>query len=185
MTLINLDQLQVKAAFSETDASRVAVGEPATVAFAALPTEELAAHVSEIDAISTVTSNVVTYGVTLTLDNPTTQVKPGMTATVTVIVSKSNNVLHVPTAAVRGSGASGTVTLMKNGKESTVQVIVGVRGDDSIEIASGLSAGEQVVVSTSRASSSTSATIPSRFGGAGGLLGGGLGGGGGATRTGG
>lgn len=185
MALINLNQLQVKAAFSETDAARVAVGQPATVTFAALPNEEVAAHVSEIDATSTVTSNVVTYGVTFTLDNPTVQVRPGMTATVTVIVAKANNVLHVPTAAVRGTGASGSVTLMKSGKESTVQVIIGVRGDDSIEIASGLSAGDQIVVSTSRASSSTSASIPSRFGGAGGLLGGGAGFGGGATRAGG
>ncbi len=190
MSLINLNDLQVKASFSETDAARVTVGQPATVTFAALPNEELAAHVSEIDSTSTVSSNVVTYGVTLTLDNPSTDVKPGMTATVTVIVAKANNVLHVPTAAVRGSGSSGTVTLMKNGKQSTVQVIVGVRGDDSDEIASGLSVGDQVVVSTSRASSSSSSSLTNRLGGAGGFgglggLGGGGLGGGGAVRAGG
>jgi multidrug efflux pump subunit AcrA (membrane-fusion protein) len=176
MTLINLSQLQVKAGFSETDAARVAVGQPATVTFAALPNEELAAHVSQIDATSTVTSNVVTYGVTLTLDNPTSEVKPGMTSTVTVIVAKADNVVHVPTAAVRGNGSTGSVTLMKDGKESTVQVTVGVRGDDSIEVASGLAVGDQVVVSTGRAST-TSGSIPSRFGGGAGFFGGGLGGG--------
>jgi macrolide-specific efflux system membrane fusion protein len=141
MTLINLSQLQVKASFSETDVARVALNQPATVSFSALPTEEVAAHVTEIDSTSTVSSNVVTYGVTFSLDNPTSDVKPGMTANVTVIVASANNVLHVPTAAVRGSGTSGTVTVMKNGKQSTVQVIVGVRGDSTDEIASGLTVG--------------------------------------------
>jgi HlyD family secretion protein len=179
MTLINLSQLQVKASFSETDVARVALNQPATVSFSALPTEEVAAHVTEIDSTSTVSSNVVTYGVTFSLDNPTSDVKPGMTANVTVIVASANNVLHVPTAAVRGSGTSGTVTVMKNGKQSTVQVIVGVRGDSTDEIASGLTVGEQVVVATTRATSSSSTGTGTGTGRLGGLGGGGFGGGGG------
>jgi multidrug efflux pump subunit AcrA (membrane-fusion protein) len=179
MTLINLSQLQVKASFSETDVARVALNQPATVSFSALPTEEVAAHVTEIDSTSTVSSNVVTYGVTFSLDNPTSDVKPGMTANVTVIVASANNVLHVPTAAVRGSGTSGTVTVMKNGKQSTVQVIVGVRGDSTDEIASGLTVGEQVVVATTRATSSSPTGTGTGTGRLGGLGGGGFGGGGG------
>ena len=176
ITLVDLTGLQVKAGFSETDVARVAVGQPATVTFPALPTEEVAAHVIQIDTTSTVVSSVVTYGVVLALDNPTSRVRPGMSASVTVVVAKANNVLHIPTAAARGSGNAGTVTVMRGGKQSTVAVAIGVRGDDSVEIDSGLAVGDQVVVSTGRASTST-ASVPARTGTGG--LGGALTGGGG------
>ena len=175
ITLIDLDALQVKAGFSETDVARVAVGQPATVSFPALPNEQAAAHVVAIDATSTVVSNVVTYNVTMALDNLTPHVKPGMSANVSVVVAKADNVLHVPTAAVRGSGATATVTLINSGKQTPVVVTVGVRGDDSTEVTSGLGASDQVLVSTGQLSTSTGgATVR----GAGGLGGGGLGGGG-------
>src|SRR2546421_4900935 len=180
VTLIDLDALQVKAGFSETDVARVAVGQPATVSFPALPNEQAAAHVVAIDATSTVVSNVVTYNVTMALDNLTPLVKPGMSANVSAVVAKADNVLHVPTAAVRGSGATATVTLINSGKQTPVVVTVGVRGDDSTEVTSGLGASDQVLVSTGQLSTSTGGATVRGVGGlgGGGLGGGGLGGGG-------
>ena len=156
------------------------VGQPATVSFPALPNEQAAAHVVAIDATSTVVSNVVTYNVTMALDNLTPLVKPGMSANVSVVVAKADNVLHVPTAAVRGSAATATVTLMNAGKQTPVVVTVGVRGDDATEVTSGLNPGDQVLVSTGQASSSTGGATVRGVGGlgGGGLGGGGLGGGG-------
>ena len=122
-------------------------------------------------------SNVVTYNAMLALDNTAAQVKPGMSANVSVVVAKADNVLHVPTAAVRGGGATATIMIVKSGKQTPTTVTVGVRGDDSTEIDSGLTEGDFVVVSTGPTGLSTGgATVRGVGGFGGGGLGGGLGG---------
>jgi multidrug efflux pump subunit AcrA (membrane-fusion protein) len=182
LTLTNLDMLEVKAGFSETDAAKVRVNQPATVSLSALPNQALAAHVASLDTTATVVSNVVTYNAVLVLDNTTPGVKPGMTAAVTVVTAERSGVVHVPTAAVRGTGANATVTVLKDGKETTTPVAVGLRGDDSVEILSGLAVNDQVVISSgTTATGSGTNTNTGRLptgGGIGGAGGGGPGGGG-------
>jgi multidrug efflux pump subunit AcrA (membrane-fusion protein) len=188
ISLIDLNGLEVKAGFSETDASRVKNGQPATVTFNALPGEQVAGHVVAVDNLATVVSNVVTYNVTVALDNAAGDVKPGMSASVAVFVGRADNVLHVPTAAVRGTGTTGTVTVVRNGAQVQVPVTVGLRGDDAVEIDSGLNAGDEVVVSTATSGatgSRTGATPGAGFGRGFGGGGGGFGGGGGGLRGGG
>src|SRR5206468_7671423 len=112
MTLSNLSTLQVKAGLSETDSAKVKAGQPAIVALAALPNNNLAAHVASIDTTATVVSNVVTYNAVLLLDNPTDGVKPGMTASVTIVTASRDSAVHVPTAAVRGTGNNTSVIVV-------------------------------------------------------------------------
>jgi macrolide-specific efflux system membrane fusion protein len=95
----------------------------------------------------------------------------------------------VPNAAVTGSGSLGTVTLQKNGKDVSQQVVVGLRGDSRTQIISGVNSGDQLVITIALPSVSSSGSTGSSGsgtlggGGLGGL--GGLGGGGGFFRGGG
>ena len=57
----------------------------------------------------------------------------------------ASNVLIIPTAAIKGSGANATVQLLVNGKTSTQSVVVGQQTQTESEITSGLSAGQNVV----------------------------------------
>ncbi len=57
----------------------------------------------------------------------------------------ASNVLIIPTAAIKGSGANATVQLLVNGKTSTESVVVGQQTQTESEITSGLSAGQNVV----------------------------------------
>jgi multidrug efflux pump subunit AcrA (membrane-fusion protein) len=181
--MTNLGQLDVQTTFSESDIAKVKVGMPATVSFSALATTQLSGHVASIAPTSTVTSNVVTYGATIALDQTDPAVKPGMTASVTVVIAKSSGVLNVPSAAVQGRNNVGTVTVV-NGKKQTPQTVtVGLRGDTTTEIVSGLKEGQTIVVSTSTLGNSVSTATTgvgagTRTGAGGGLGGGGLGGGG-------
>ena len=79
ITLVDLDQPEVLAGFSESDAAKIHRGQPATVAVDALPNTQLAAHVISIATTQTVVSNVVTYEVTFLLDSTAPNLKPGMT----------------------------------------------------------------------------------------------------------
>ena len=189
MTITNLDALTVKAGFAETDAAKLKIGQPAAISFNALPSTQAAGTVTQIDVNSTLVSNVVTYFATVAIAEQPPGVKPGMTASVTVTVDRREGVLNLPSAAVRGSGTTGTVTLL-NGKQQTTQTVgVGLRGDTTTEITSGLKVGDIVVLPSSTVSgvSSQLSNNIGRFiaGGGGGGLGGGLGGGGGGARGGG
>ena len=106
VTLVDLGRLEVTAGFSETDAAKVHVGQPATVCLDALPAARLAAHVIGIDTLSTVVSNVVTYNVTFALDRSTAGVKPGMSASVDVVTAERDNAVNLPSSAVTGSGGA-------------------------------------------------------------------------------
>ena len=77
-------------AFSESDISKVHVGQSATVTLDALSGVELAAHVSSISLVGTTSSSVVSYDATLTLDQNDSRVKPGMSASAAVIVGQAS-----------------------------------------------------------------------------------------------
>ena len=145
ITLVDLNSLEVKAAFSETDAAKVATGQPASVSFDALTGQSFTGKVVAIDSASTVTSNVVTYNVTVALDSPPPEVKVGMTASVDVTVAERDGVLELPASAISGRGETATVTVRTANGDEQRQITIGLRGDDSVEIASGLSAGDVVV----------------------------------------
>jgi hypothetical protein len=177
VTIDNLRDLEVVAGFAEADATKIAVGQPATVTLAALPSTEVAGVVAAISPTSVVSSNVVTYDETIALKDPPATVLDGMTADVSVVVETATNVLEVPSAAVTTTGLSSTVTVLKNGKDVTTRVTVGLVGNSTTQILSGVTAGEKLVEPTATISSSgtTGSTSPTRVfgGGGGGFAGGG------------
>ncbi|MDQ2754713.1 MAG: efflux RND transporter periplasmic adaptor subunit, partial [Actinomycetota bacterium] len=138
LTLADMANLQVVAGFAEADASKISVNQPATVALSALPNVTVAGKVSAVSAISTVVSNVVTYNVTITLDNPPSSVRAGMTAQADVVVASRANVVSIPSAAITGTGRFSTVTVLRAGKQSIQSVVLGLQGDTTTEITSGL-----------------------------------------------
>lgn len=189
LTITDLGSLTVKAGFAETDAAKLKVGQPAVISFSALPNAQAAGVVTEVDANSTLVSNVVTYYATVQITKVPTGVKPGMTASVTVTINRRDGVLTLPSAAVRGTGSTGTVTVENGKQQSTVTVGVGLRGDTLTEITSGLTAGQTVVLPSSTVSgvsSQVGSGTAGRFvaGGAGGLGGTGTGTGAGGARSG-
>ena len=172
--IVNTQTLTMTVAFSESDITKVKVGQPATITLDALAGVELGAHVTTISPIGTTSSGVVSYDATLTLDQSNSQVRLGMSASAAVIVDQAQGVT-VPNSAVTGSGSFATVNQLRNGKTVSKQVVVGLKGDSRTQIVSGLNAGDQLVVTTSlpslgssssSSSSSSAATgIGSRFGG--------------------
>ncbi len=186
--IVNTDGMTMNVSFSESDISKINVGKHATVTLDALPGVELGAHVSQISTIGTSSSGVVSFNATLTFDQSDGRVRPGMSASASVIASQAQGVT-VPNAAVSGAGSLGTVDVLRNGKTVSQQVVVGLRGDSRTQVISGLSPGDQVVIVVNLPSVSSSTTPSARgtgtLGGGGLFGGGGLGGGGGLFRGGG
>lgn len=172
VTLADLGSLQASAAFAEADATKLKVGQDASIAWSALSSATATGKVTSIAPTATTTNGVNTYAVTVSVDKVPTGARLGQTINVRVTVATVDNALRVPLAAVHTAGNRYTVTVRKDNQDSTVLVEVGVKGDEYYEITSGLTENETVVVTTTVSTGSSTGT-----GGFGGGFGGGLGGG--------
>jgi membrane fusion protein, macrolide-specific efflux system len=182
IVLTNVSNLEVQASFSESDAAKLIPGQQATFTFSALPNAEANGKLISVDLLPTSASGATSYGATFAIAGKVPGLKAGMTATVTDLTSAISNVLQVPSAAVtiRGSGAFVNVVTSSGGKESLVRtpVTVGLQGDASVQILSGIKAGTKVSISSSKSSVGSNG-FPSvgGLGVPGGIGGGGFGGG--------
>ncbi len=175
ITVADTSELEITGEFTESDVAKVKKGQVASVTFDAMRGEQASGKVTAIDQTSTTSNNVVQYGVTVSLSEPPAGLRIGATATVQVTVARADDVLYLPTAAVRTAGGQSTVTVLDKGEKVSRTVRVGVQGDAGTEISSGLAEGDQVVIATTGTGTGTG--FPTgRFPGGGG----GFGGGGGA-----
>jgi multidrug efflux pump subunit AcrA (membrane-fusion protein) len=130
----------------ESDIVKLAVGQQAEVTFDALGLEQkFAAVISSIEQAETKIQDVIYYKVRLQPAQRDLALKSGMTANITVFTAQKNNVLIVPSRAVK-TNAEKYVEILKDDK--TVErrtVVVGLRGDEGVEIVSGVVEGEEVV----------------------------------------
>ena len=82
------------------------------------------------------------------LDTADSTVLIGQTATLTIITDQRENVLVVPTSAVRTVDGHPTVTRRTNNVDAPVTVETGLVGTTGTEVTSGLAEGDQVVLPT-------------------------------------
>ncbi len=154
---------------------------------------------AQVNPVGTVTQGVVSYAIQITLDTQNPSVKPGMTVNATIQTAVHQDVLSVPSSAVKTvAGVStvqvfdppladtgGTTGVTSDVAPKQVPVTIGITDNTNVEILSGLTAGQQIVTRTSSgatavtAARTTTATAGTAAGAARG--GGGFGGGGGAA----
>ena len=96
----DLSRMQVEASVPEADVGELKVGQDVHFTVDAYK-ETFHGKVKEIRLAATTASNVVTYPVIVEADNPDEKLFPGMTATISIIVSQVEDVTMVPTAALR------------------------------------------------------------------------------------
>jgi len=147
----DLDRLQVDAFVDETDIGQVAVGQRARVTVDAYPNRTFAGRVSKIASGATMQQNVVTYDVTIALENPSHLLKPDMTASVDIEVGRRYNALAVPVDAVKLTTAGSTCTVMSKGPKGQPRfevrhVRTGISDGEYTEVLRGLKAGDRVVL---------------------------------------
>ena len=187
ITITNLSGLVVNTSVAEIDVSKVKTGQKATVTLNALPDKPVQATVSSINLTPTTSGNVVSYGAQLALTSPPDGLRPGQSASVVITVAEADDALSVPAAAVQTVGSTNLVTVQENGQNVTRQVQVGLRGESTVQITSGLSEGDNVVLTGTATTGTAGGTgRTGGTGGTGGFPGGGTGGfpGGGQRGTG-
>ena len=150
IVVADLDRLQVDAFVDETDIGKVRIGQEADITVDAFPRRVFKGQVTKIASGSTIQQGVVTYDVTISPTNLGHQLKPDMTASVTIQTGRRPNVLLVPSEAVKAGkrGATVSVLVKQDGKTIIVPRSVKTGGSDGVntEIREGLKENETVVL---------------------------------------
>jgi RND family efflux transporter MFP subunit len=168
----------ISASITEADVVHVQAGQGARVVFTALGTAATAKVASPPTAAnsSSGSNSVVTFPVSLALDQAVTGLLPGMSAQIVITVQSRENVLAVRSSAIQGRRGQYTVQVIQGGKPVSRPVQVGLTTAAYTEITGGLNEGDEVVVGV--ITQGGAASPSARGGGGGGFGGGGFGGGG-------
>ena len=97
----DLAQMQVETKIDEADIGRIRAGLPVTFTVDAYPDAEFQGSVTQVRLQPIVESGVVTYTTVIRTQNRELKLRPGMTANVSVMVAIKDDVLKVPSAALR------------------------------------------------------------------------------------
>ncbi len=126
----DLRHMQVEVSVDEADIGQIVRGQNVTFTVDTFPGRSFAGRVEQVRKAPREVSNVVTYTVVVTADNPDLGLLPGMTANVNVIVAKRENVLKVANAALRfrsagdeGAGAGSEAPTPGGGTGRAAQAI--------------------------------------------------------------
>lgn len=146
ISLISSDPLQIKVDIYEEDIVKIQKDNLVDIKVTAFPNETLNGRVIAIDPAEKIVEGVVYYEITIAFDVLKEGIKPGMTVDVVIKTAAKENVLTISKEAIRENGKI-TVLVLNNGKEEEKEIEIGLEGNDGrIEIISGLSEGEEVVI---------------------------------------
>ena len=161
VTIANLKQMQVRTNVNEVDVVKVNVGQPVEirvdgvrdVTFHGVVASKAPASLSSSQAGATntaasATSNqVVRFEVKVRVTDGDARLRPGMTASVDILLDRKSKVTRIPTEAILPDD---TVMIMTGTKEKPIltprKVTLGLRSDSVTEVISGLKPGERVEV---------------------------------------
>ncbi len=198
-SIYDLSYLTMTLSVDELDISSIAVGQTVTVTADAVEDRTYEGVVTKVSVAGTSSGSATTYPVTIRIDE-TDGLLPGMSVDAVIQLDSATDVLAIPSAALqRGntvlvtadspSAVDGTL-VEADSEEGTdyysVEVTIGVSGDDYIEITSGLQEGDTVVyIAASSSENGMTMGMMGEMGG--GMMGGGMpsGGGGGMPSGGG
>ncbi|MHB1947585.1 MAG: efflux RND transporter periplasmic adaptor subunit, partial [Gammaproteobacteria bacterium] len=147
MSITNLSNIWVIAEVFANQANWVKQGQNAEVQVDGFPGKTWNGTIDyiypEIDPVSR------TLKVRLQFNNPEIVLKPNTFVHVTLLVDQKNNALSIPTEALIQTGQNNNrvIVSLGNGQFEPRNVVVGIQSGNRIEILSGLSKGEKVVIS--------------------------------------
>lgn len=104
----DLSQMKVMAAVDEADIGQVKAGQKVKFTVDAFQEDTFNGSVQEVRLNPTTTSNVVTYTVVITAENPDQKLLPGMTATCTIVTQEVEDAIAIPVKALKFTPADGT-----------------------------------------------------------------------------
>ena len=145
LKMADLTKVRMRAFVNETDIGSVMSGQTATVTVDAFPNRRFVGIVEQVEPEAVVQSSVTMFPVLVSLNNFDGALKPGMNGQVVMDIARHDNVLAVPSDAVRNSRDAATVApVLGIATDSIRKVLASARG------ARGARGGQGTASSTAR-----------------------------------
>ena len=139
----DLTNMQIEVSVSEADIGKVEEGQDVTYTIDGYPDQNFKGKVTQVRLSPTTESNVVTYTVIVDVNNEDLKLKPGMTANVSIITDRSENVLCVPNMALKFTPdingpkyKNQGIWVLEKGKPKRIEIKTGANNDSNTEIIS-------------------------------------------------
>ena len=152
MEIDDVSPLHLVVQVDEIDVRQIAVGMPARVRLDALTDVELAATLEDIALVPSDNNGVVSYDVTVRLDESDPRVRVGMTAEASVVVQSRQQVVVVPNQYIRLDRQQNQAYINLVSDDGSLQetpVTLGLQGQDQSEITAGLDEGAVIGIDLS------------------------------------
>lgn len=146
VTLADITKMYVMTDVDETDIGGVRIGQPATIHVDVLSGRELPGRVEKIYPEGVTEQEVVRYQVRVELLDLPPELRPGMTADVTITLARLADVVHIPDSAIERAGGKTSVQVLENGKPARREIQVGLTNWTDTQVVGGLQEGEEVVM---------------------------------------
>ncbi len=139
--------LQMKVNVPETDVTKIAVGDSVETTLDAFPQDKIfTGHVLSIDPAETVIQGVVYYQATVSFDGDNEGIRSGMTSDINILSAEKTDALSISPEAIRYEGLQPFVFVLNNGEQIKTDVVLGLEGDDAVEILSGIGETDRIVL---------------------------------------
>ena len=139
----DLTNMQIEVSVSEADIGNVQEGQDVTYTIDGYPDMNFKGKVTQVRLSPTTESNVVTYTVIVDVNNEDLKLKPGMTANVSIITDRSENVLCAPNIALKFTPdingpkyKNQGIWILEKGKPQRIEIKTGANNDTNTEIIS-------------------------------------------------
>lgn len=147
-TIVRLDSLRLRADVDENDVARIALGDKATVKLDAFPGKSFHTKINAIRPSATVTSGGGTAFPVLLHLPAQSRLRIGMSGTADIAVKAIKNAVTVPSESLFEADGDTFVYVVKDGRLTKRIVTTGASTETRIQIAEGLSEGEEVAIGT-------------------------------------
>ena len=189
----DLTKMQIDSNVAEADVGMVQVGQDVDFTVDAFPTQTFHGKVIQVRNAPITVQNVVTYDTVIAVSNADLKLKPGMTANVSIVSVRKDDVLQIKNAALRyrpteaapaemgsrsraAAGARGmggrerrtserTVYLLSGSRPTPAQIKTGISDGVVTEVVEGLKEGDRVVTAEMAPKSQPPSTPANPFSG--------------------
>jgi HlyD family secretion protein len=146
IALVDDSAFHVDVNVSEADVALLSVGQAAQVELDALPGRPLDGTLDYIAPTATTEQNVTTYLARVSLKPTDMSLRVGLSAAVTIVAGRRENVLLIPSGAIRETDSGPQAQVQRGDQTTLVPIELGMSGDTFTEVLGGLEEGDVVVM---------------------------------------
>jgi len=147
ISMIGSGNFQIEANVSETEISKVNLGDKAGMTLDALGlNKKFTGQIVRIDPAETIVSGVIYYKITCVFDSEDDRIKSGMTVNLDIETARKENILYLPYYVIKEKNGQKYVNVLENEEIKEKIIKTGLEGEMNIEIIEGLEEGDEIVV---------------------------------------